>query len=618
MTPRDYQAKDLDRIEERYRAGDRRLLVHYATGLGKGVLCAFVAQRFERLMEQGMMIMVPRREIAWQMQENVRTVLPSASVGIEMGRRRATLEEDVLIVSAHSLGRRNSGRIERMMTSYGIYVNDEAHHTYRGGVADNVLSWFGVGSGKTRRAGSGPPPLVLHMTATPQREDEHSLAPFLDAALPSRDIRFGVERGWLTDIKAYKVVDDPGGVSDMDGYEADLIYRAYADYCLDLSALVFAPNLQVARLATRRMNERGVKAAYIDGETDKEVRDERLRQHREGEVDVIVNFGCLVEGYDDPTLQAEIMARGTESERLYTQMVGRALRPACNVDAAGSAEERRQMIAASEKPHAHIIDIAHNTEQLSLQQTAENVMGVESGRTVGTGLSGDPDLVSEVIDEIDEIDEEQTERDLRAEDPETLRLAVQGVDVWSQTVYSEELRSITPLRWVRHEEEDGKVYSLYMPRLPGADRPADRTPHILRIEPNPSAQNGADAYRVLLIDEGGYVHQRGRPKRSTAEKITTIAEGEIRGTMQQLERRIATADRELLQRLRRDFFEPNEPASAAQIRRLKDAGFAFDEDAMTALTADLLLKHHKVERKVRRIVAGEEGTTDARALLSNT
>jgi superfamily II DNA or RNA helicase len=613
MTPRDYQATDLQRIRELYEQGNTRLLVHYATGLGKGVLAIFIAQMFERLMEEGMLIIVPRREIAFQFRENVREILPSASVGIEMGEEYASLDEDVIIASSHTLGRRNSGRIERLMTDMGIIVNDEAHHSYKGGISDNVLSWFGQGAGMSHTLPSGIDPLVLHMTATPFREDEHSLAPFLDDTLPSRGIQFGVEQGWLTDIQAYKVIDSPSGVTDMDGYEADLLYRAYVDYCLDLSTIIFCPDLQVAKLATKRLNAEGIDAGYIDGETEKPERDRKLKAHREGEIDVILNYGCLIEGYDDPSLQAEIMARQTESERLYTQMLGRALRPSVDVDSVETADERKELIAQSEKPHAHIIDVAHNTEALEVQQSVGDIFDVPTGSVVGTGTEGDPDLVSEVVDQIDELDREQPERDLRRADPDTIKLAIRGVDVWSQTVYSREMESISPLRWVRHGEDGDEVYSLVMPRKPGATNDRERTPHILRIEPHPDEEG---QHRILMIDEGGWA---GRyPKRSDADLITTISTGAVEGAMKKIERRVLRADEKLYEKLRRDFIGPNEPASQKQIDRLQDAGYRFDESEMTALTADLLLRHKRVEEKVKRISEGEEGTTDAQSLLSNT
>jgi superfamily II DNA or RNA helicase len=614
LTPRPYQEEDLDAIEAEYREGNTRLLYHAATGLGKGVLATFLPQRFERLFEEGMLMLVPRREIAFQMQDNLSRALPSATVGLEMGGSWATGNEDVLIMSIHTAGRRSSDRIERFLRNYGIIVNDEAHHSYRGGIADNVLSWFGQST--EGRSVGGVRPLVLHMTATPHREDEHSLAPFIDAVAASRDITFGVRQGWLVDIRSYKVIEEleGGGVDDMDGYEADLIVRAYEKYGLGLSTLVYAGSLDVAHLATRRFSERGVEAAYIDGETDKERRDERLRQFRNGEVQVMTNFNCLSEGFDFPGLQCEIMARPLQSERLYTQMMGRALRPACNVDEAGSAEARKERIAASEKPFAHIIDVAHNTDRLSLQTTAPSVIGVPEGAEDAVGVGdGDASLVTEVKDVIDELEEEQPERDLREADPNEIDLAIRRVDVWSQTVYNEQIEEVTPLRWIK--SGDPPSYSLYLPEDPNPDSWKDQDPKIVRIEP----QEGGDAYDVYKIGEGGWTKNPGGrdfAKPANVEHVQSIDTQNLTIYMKNVEQKIARENESVYRALRRDMISPNETPGSKTLDKLRRRGYRVDEDRITKLTARLLLDHAKIENKVDAIRRGEQGTEAARKTLS--
>lgn len=53
-----------------------------------------------------------------------------------------------------------------------------------------------------------------------------------------------------------------------------------------------------------------------------------LKAFRAGDLDVVTNVGILTEGYDDPGIDCVVMARPTCSGLLYTQIVGRGVRPA--------------------------------------------------------------------------------------------------------------------------------------------------------------------------------------------------------------------------------------------------------------------------------------------------
>ena len=619
LTPRPYQAEDLDRIETAYQDGKNRLLYHGATGMGKGVLASFLPRQFPRLAGEGVLVLVPRREIAFQMRDNFAGQYPSAKVGIEMGSRYADGDEDILIASSHTLGRRDSDRIERWLTEFGIIINDEAHHTYSGGIHDNVLAWFGQGAELDVELAPGIDPLVVHMTATPEREDEHTLAPFVDHVLPSRDIKFGIENGWLVPISAHKVTEAPtGGVEDMDGYEADLMVRAYEEFGLGGRMIVFAPSVDVARLAMRRFEQRGTPAGFVSGDEcalrgEEATRNEVIEAHKSGEIRVITNFGVLVEGYDDPALNGLVMGRDLSSRRLYTQIMGRALRPACAVDEAESADERREMIAGSEKPAARIVDVGENVDELQLQVTAPNVLGVDQEMmdALSDGDDDEPDLVLDVVDEIDELDDEQPERDLRDADPDEIRLAAQEVDVWSQTVYNDRLKSFSPLRWIKWG--DPAHLALYVP-VPPEDKRGfrhDKRKTIVYLRPT-----GDDEYDVLRIDTGGSVKHFRKgwfAKQADAEQVTSICKSAIPDYMAQVERRLREKDADAYAVLKRG---RDVPATDEQIEDLEDAGFSVRPDEVTSATADLLLDYHEIERKIDLIAEGEQGSNRAKELLN--
>jgi len=88
--------------------------------------------------------------------------------------------------------------------------------------------------------------------------------------------------------------------------------------------LVFTKFVQEAvELADRLGNE----AAWLSGETPSDERDKLIKRFKNGDVKVICNCGVLTVGFDYPELEVVILARPTRSLSLYTQMVGRCVRP---------------------------------------------------------------------------------------------------------------------------------------------------------------------------------------------------------------------------------------------------------------------------------------------------
>ena len=68
------------------------------------------------------------------------------------------------------------------------------------------------------------------------------------------------------------------------------------------------------------------KAVSITGDTDTGLRRESLEKFKDGEINVITNYGVLTTGFDAPNIGVVVIARPTLSVVLYSQMVGRGIR----------------------------------------------------------------------------------------------------------------------------------------------------------------------------------------------------------------------------------------------------------------------------------------------------
>src|SRR5206468_11544118 len=106
-----------------------------------------------------------------------------------------------------------------------------------------------------------------------------------------------------------------------------LVVENYLELAADRKALVFAADLNHARSLADMFKARGVSAAWVSGATPLSLRRSFLEKLRSGEIKVIVNCMVFTEGFDEPSLDAILVARPTRSLVLYCQMIGRGLRP---------------------------------------------------------------------------------------------------------------------------------------------------------------------------------------------------------------------------------------------------------------------------------------------------
>ena len=177
------------------------------------------------------------------------------------------------------------------------------------------------------------PRLTLGFTATPNRGDRVRLDDIFSRIIFQRDLKWGIENGYLTDIYCLRVNIGfdlsavhtrhgdyaPGELDEAMEGTADAIAQAYMEHAKG-ATLIFA-------VSVRQANEIAGKipgTVVVTGETRN--RAEIIQRFTDGEIPCIVNCMVFTEGTDIPRVETVIIARPTQSETLYAQMVGRGLR----------------------------------------------------------------------------------------------------------------------------------------------------------------------------------------------------------------------------------------------------------------------------------------------------
>lgn len=280
-------------------------LVQMATGLGKTVTFANIPREGQR-----MLLLSHREELVEQPRKYF-----DCSYGVERAASHSAGEE-VVSASVQSLVK----RLDRFRPDdFGLIVCDEAHHaaarTYRA-----IFHYF-------------RPEKLIGFTATPNRGDKVRLDDVFSEIIFQRDLRWGIENGYLCGIYCRRVDIGfdlsavhtrqgdyaPGELAEAMEGTADAIAEAYHKLAVG-ATLIFAVSVHQAEEIAKRIPG----AVVVTGETKD--RASIIRAFTEGTIPCIVNCMVFTEGTDIPRVETVIIARPTQSESLYAQMVGRGLR----------------------------------------------------------------------------------------------------------------------------------------------------------------------------------------------------------------------------------------------------------------------------------------------------
>ena len=95
---------------------------------------------------------------------------------------------------------------------------------------------------------------------------------------------------------------------------------------MDKKILFFSCSVKHSRFILALLEYHGISAAHVDGKTSRNRREDSIRRFKDGEIQVLCNYGVLTTGFDAPNTDEVFISRPTQSVVLYSQMVGRGLR----------------------------------------------------------------------------------------------------------------------------------------------------------------------------------------------------------------------------------------------------------------------------------------------------
>lgn len=377
---RDYQEEAVRSVMSAWHRGVKSPLIVCPTGVGKTIIAAKLMELGFWMLNERSLFVAHRKELLDQTVEKVCLVTNAMLTVGAIQAKRDEMHSVVTVGSIQTLGHKTLSRLKRYLDhglAPGILVLDEAHHAVS-------PQWLRV---IEHLREVNPELRIVGLTATPGRADGTALDGVFDEVVFERNLFDMVQAGWLVQPRGFKVtlnVDlDKVATKQGDFVRSQLsklmntphvnaaVVKAWQQYGHNRKTLVFAVDVAHANALSQEFSDAGYSSEYVDGAMKVRERTARLKRFREGETKVLVNVEIATEGYDDPSIEAILFARPTQSQSLYIQGSGRGLR------------------LFPGKTECIIIDCVGNSEKHRLVQLA-SLAGFDPNESVGNGKGGEP------------------------------------------------------------------------------------------------------------------------------------------------------------------------------------------------------------------------------------
>jgi DNA repair protein RadD len=343
MILRDYQSRTIQQLYDWFAAGNEgNPCLVLPTGSGKShIVAALCKDALQNWPETRILMLTHVKELIEQNAEKMRLHWPGAPMGIysaSIGRR--DLGEPITFAGIQSVRSkaRDLGHVD-------LVIIDECHlvnHHDAGGYRTLLANLKGI----------NPHLRVVGLTATPYRlghgliTDKPAL---FDALLEPVSIEELVHKGFLSNLRS-KVTQlklSTEGVHKRGGeyIEAELqaavdtkdqnerVVREVVSLAGDRKAwLFFCAGVQHANHVAEVLQQHGIAAECVTGETPKKQREQILADFKAGRLRALTNANVLTTGFDHPDIDLIAMLRPTMSAGLYVQMAGRGMRVKSHTD----------------------------------------------------------------------------------------------------------------------------------------------------------------------------------------------------------------------------------------------------------------------------------------------
>lgn len=339
LVPRPYQQEALDALDWHVRNKQGNPCVVIPTGGGKSIIMAWAVKYWKDDYEPlRVCILAHRKELVLQNSEELLEAWPEAPVGIySAGLGRRDEDEPIMYASIDSVHKKGG-----KFPPFDVIFVDEAHRIPPSG------------EGKYRtfiklQQIQNPKLIVAGFTASPYRMNgplchkDHILNEICYEAKVYDLIRDGYLCNlWskrsdiqpdLTNVKRNSGGDYITNSLAKATNKHEVVAAAIRDAVSVIrgqnrkSIIFFCVDVEHCHQVSDELRQYGIHAPHIVGTTPQWERDQVVRNFKEGKLNALCNVNVYTEGFNAKQVDCIVLLRPTLSKGLYSQMVGRGLRP---------------------------------------------------------------------------------------------------------------------------------------------------------------------------------------------------------------------------------------------------------------------------------------------------
>ena len=394
MQLRPYQEEARAKVQQEWKEGRKRTLLVLPTGCGKTIVFSKIIEDRVKMGER-VLVLAHRSELLEQASDKLMTAT-GLGTALEKAENTSIGSWFRVVVGSVQTMQREKRLSQFPPNHFDTIVIDEAHHAVSDGY-QRVLEHFGGAN-------------VLGVTATPDRGDMRNLGSYFDSLAYEYPLVDAIKSGYLSKITAITIPLelDLSTVSQQGGdFKASEIGTALDPYleqiademvkqCKNRKTVVFLPLVKTSQKYRDILNEKGFRAAEVNGESKD--RAEILEEFDKDKYNVLCNSMLLTEGWDCPTVDCVVVLRPTKVRALYSQMVGRGTR------------------LAPGKENLLLLDFLWHTERHELCRPAHLIASSpEVAKKMTENMAEDTEVEFSLLDA-----EEQVSKDVVAEREEAL------------------------------------------------------------------------------------------------------------------------------------------------------------------------------------------------------
>ena len=334
---RSYQREAIDSLLQYWEHKSGNPIICIPTGGGKAlVIATFIKECIQAFPKTRFMMLTHVKELLEQNYMELLNEWREAPVGLySAGLNKRQHTSQVTIAGIQSVYKKAS-----IFGWQDIIIIDESH--LLGEKDDGMYRKFIADLKQLNSAIK-----VVGLTATPYRLKQGLLTDGDNALFDDivYDISIGqlIKEGYLckliskssknkVDLTSVSITNGDFNLGQMEkSFDNDNIIDSMLNEVYDLAGsrnkrLFFSSGIQHAHHIRDKIRLRGMDCEVVHGDMDDKDRKSILHRFKSNQLRDLVNYGVLTTGYNDPSLDCIVLARGTKSTGLYVQILGRGTR----------------------------------------------------------------------------------------------------------------------------------------------------------------------------------------------------------------------------------------------------------------------------------------------------